>query len=158
MAWKNYKRNYHRNRLAKRYINDWYSWQNNLSVYDVFEYTDKDKKDYIYEYEYYSRALEETYTRRAVDFHQAWKELSQEELWDAERLNKKAQKIQAKKLASGSYDTYRRLGGISVGKAWFGVQRKYARQVRHIGKYGHEEELDELHTQHSYNTHFGWWW
>lgn len=158
MAWKNYKRESHRRRIAKRYMTEWFTYRNTVSIHEVFDYSDKQKSDYVYEYKYYSSYHKKTFSHRAVDFHKAWGELSQEEVWEVERRNYKTQETAAKKLTDGAYDKYRRLSKLRVGKAWFDVHAEYDRHVRYIGKFGTEEEIDNLTPTGDVFTRFGWWY
>lgn len=158
MSWKNYKKEIHRRRIAKRYVRDWFNYRNEPYLPEVFDHTDKNKEDYIQIRTYYSKLYDETYTYPVVDYRKAWVELSQEEVWGEEKSRLRTQFISAKKLTSGAYDKYRRVSKLSVGKAWFSVHRKYDKHVQYVGKYGTEEEIDNLTPTGDVFTRFGWWW
>lgn len=159
MAWKNYKKHIHRNRIAKKYTREWFNWSDNVTAYDIFDYsTSIEKADYRYTSRYYSHYHESYMARYGYDFHGAIKDLSNEDVWDIQKKMRKEQFDKAKKLTEGAYDKYRRAGTLHRTKAVFELNRKYDKVVSFVGKSGTEEDYDELENKGYMSPILGWWW
>lgn len=156
MAWKNYKKEVHRRRIAKRYLN---SWDTGIFESDRLHWELDDNRNLVENPEkHYGNRKFLGYWFTVFDVHTAMNSLTKENFWKLQEIIQEKNFNRAKQLTNGSYDKYRRVWQLRVGKAWFGVHRKYDKHVKYIGKYGTEEEIDELVSQGDILTHFGWWW
>ena len=155
MAWKNYKRNYHRNRIARRYVRERFNWDNHVTAWDVLDYVDRDA--YRYEYQFYSSYYGEILNRYGYDAHRALGDLPHESKWEIQKKMRDNQFIGAKKIADGGYSKYRRCGSNHMAKALFQSYRHYDRLISRFGKYWTEEEYDEIGNQDCTDAHLGWW-
>lgn len=167
MSWKNYKKHYHNRRLVKRT----FGWERNTYHWyyddpDAFEYFGDEKlkeATYVKKYPTYKRVFlphpvfpklvpgnweyvhDDGYrfvTHRNI--HLAQTLLTQEEVWELEKAQRKHSTIRNKKRLEDPWRGHGVKSARRRGDTIFGGNRKLDRRLYIQGKYIAEEEFDSM--------------